>query len=132
TYLLDFHVEKEDGVYPMIAHGLLVLRGFEEGVVGGAADHLVQGGAGRDHGVDAVFFLDVEVEEVGAARGARGGDGGDDLAAFADVRTGDAVRGGEGDEIRREDGRGGVVLLVEGLLPLAHHAEVAVVDDGDV
>jgi hypothetical protein len=49
-----------------------------------------------------------------------------------DVGAGDAVGGGEGDEVGREDGRGGVVLLVEGLLPLADHAEEAVVDDGDV
>ena len=39
---------------------------------------------------------------------------------------------GEHDEVGREDGGGGVVLLVEGLLPLADHAEEAVVDDGDV
>ena len=52
--------------------------------------------------------------------------------AFVDVGSGDAVGGGEGDEVGREDGRAGVVLVVEGLLPLADHAEEAVVDDGDV
>ena len=40
---------------------LFVLRGFEEGIVLGAADHFVEGGAGGDHGVDAVFFFYLEV-----------------------------------------------------------------------
>ena len=41
---------------------LLVLREFEEGVVGGAADHFVEAAAGGDHGVDAVFFFYLEVD----------------------------------------------------------------------
>lgn len=41
---------------------LLVLRGFQEGVVLGAADHFVEGGAGGDHGVDSVFFFYLEVD----------------------------------------------------------------------
>ena len=53
-------------------------------------------------------------------------------ARLRDVGAGDAVGGGEDDEVGREDGRRGVVLVVEGLLPLADHAEEAVVDDGDV
>ncbi len=54
------------------------------------------------------------------------------ILALGDVGTGDAVGGGQHDEVGREDGAGGVVLVVEGLLPLADHAEEAVVDDGDV
>ena len=46
---------------------LFIFRGFEEGVLGGAADHLVEGGAGSDHGIDAVFFFDLEVDEEGFA-----------------------------------------------------------------
>src|SRR5208283_487692 len=111
---------------------LLALGEFDEGVGGGAADHLVEGGAGGDHGIDAVLLLDLEVDEVWLAAGAGAGDGGDDFGALFDVRAGDAVGGGEGDEVRREDGRAGVVLVVEDLLPLADHAEEAVVDDGDV
>lgn len=42
---------------------LFVLRGFEEGVFGGAADHLVEGCSRGDHGVDAVFFFYLEVDE---------------------------------------------------------------------
>ncbi len=44
-----------------LAIRLLVLGGFDQGV--GAADHFVQGGAGGDHGVDAVFFFYLEVDE---------------------------------------------------------------------
>src|SRR6202012_4046792 len=105
---------------------------FEERVFLWAADHLVERGAGRDHGVDAVFFFYGEVDEEGFAAGAGPGGRRCDLGAFGDIGSVDAVRGGEHDEVGREDGRGGVVLLVEGLLPLAHHAEEAVVDDGDV
>src|SRR5438270_6285551 len=111
---------------------LLVLGEFEEGVFGGAADHLVEGRAGRDHWVDAVFFFDLEVDEEWLAAGAGASDRRDDVGAFGDVRAGDAVSGGESDEIGREDRRLGVILVVEGLLPLADHAEEAVVDDGDV
>src|ERR1700685_4289178 len=43
-----------------------------------------------------------------------------------------AVAGARGYEVGREDGLLRVVLVVEALLPLANHAEEAVVDDGDV
>ena len=98
----------------------------------GAADHFVEGGAGGDHGVDAVFFFYLEVDEEGFAGGAGAGDRGNDVGAFAYVGSGDAVGGGQHHEVRRQDGRGGVVLVVEGFLPLADHAKEAVVDDGDV
>ena len=52
--------------------------------------------------------------------------------AFGDVRSGNAVSVGQFYEVGREDGRAGVVLVVEGLLPLPHHTEKAIVDDGDV
>src|ERR1035438_7921530 len=111
---------------------LCVLGEFDEGVVGGAEDHFVEGAAGRDHGVDAVLFFDLELDEEGFAAGERAGDGGDDVGAPANGRTGDAMRRRERDEVRRDDGRALVVLVVEDLLPLADHAEEAVVDDGDV
>ena len=59
-----------------------------------------EGGAGGDHGVDAVFFFDLEVDEKGAAGGARFCNGGGYILTFADVGAGDAVGGGEGDEVR--------------------------------
>src|ERR1039458_1416904 len=49
---------------------LCVLGEFEEGVFGGAARHFVEGGAGGDHGVDAVFLFDLEVDEERFAAGA--------------------------------------------------------------
>ena len=49
---------------------LFILRGFEQRVFLWAADHLVEGGAGGDHGVDAVFFFYLEVDEEGFAAGA--------------------------------------------------------------
>ena len=55
--------------YESVEH-LLVLRGFEERIFFGPADHLVEGGAGGDHRVDAVFLLDLEVDEEGLAAGA--------------------------------------------------------------
>ena len=92
----------------------------------------MEGGAGGDHGVDAVFFFYLEVDQKGLAAGARFCDGWRYILALVDGCAVDAVGGGEQDEVGREDGRGGVVLVVEGLLPLADHAEEAVVDDGDV
>ena len=38
----------------------------------------MEGGAGGDHGVDAVFFFDLEVDEEGFAGGAGLGDCGGD------------------------------------------------------
>ena len=67
-----------------VSFHLLVLRGFEEGVVGGAADHFVEGGAGGNHRVDAVFFFNGEVDEESLAAGARAGDDGDDVFALVD------------------------------------------------
>ena len=53
-------------------------------------------------------------------------------ARVADGAACDAVRIGQLDEVGADERRGFVVALVEELLPLAHHAEIAVVDDGDV
>ena len=49
---------RRNGLWP---GKLFVFREFQEGVVGGAADHLVEGAAGGDHGVDAVFFFYLEI-----------------------------------------------------------------------
>ena len=98
----------------------------------GAADHFVEGGSGGDHGVDAVFFFYLEVDEEGFAGGAGFCDGGGYVLAFGDVGAFDAVGGGEEDEVGGEDGGGGVVFVVEGLLPLADHAEKAIVDHRNV
>ena len=98
----------------------------------GPADHVVEVRAGRDHRVDAVFLLDAEIDDDGARRGARARDGAFDLFALGDAQAGQAVRLGELHEVGAAQRRRGVAAVVEELLPLPDHAEVAVVDDGDV
>src|SRR5260370_280835 len=63
---------------------LFVLRGFEEWVFRRAADHLVEGGAGGDHGVDAVFLFYLEVDQERLAAGARFCNCGDYILALVD------------------------------------------------
>src|SRR5579862_4078464 len=111
---------------------LLILRSFEQRVFLWAADHLVERCPGGDHWVDAILFFYGEVDEEGGSSSACFCNGWGYILALGDVGAGDAVGVGEFDEVRRKDGRAGVVLVVEGLLPLANHAKEAVVDDGDV
>src|SRR5690349_14879086 len=54
------------------------------------------------------------------------------IFARGDADAAQAVRLGQLDEVRVLERRGDVAPAVEELLPLAHHAEVAVVDDGHV
>ena len=56
-------------------------------------------------------------------------DGAVDLVGVGDAQRLDAVGLAELDEVRLADRHGDVVVLVEQLLPLADHAEIAVVDD---
>src|SRR5271155_5003066 len=115
----------------MISDLLLIRRSFHERVIG-PADHFVQGFAGRDHWVDGVLLFYKEVDEEGSIVRTGGFDGRFELAAGADGYAGDAVSVGELDEVGADEWRGFVVALVEKFLPLTDHAEVAVVDDGDV
>ena len=92
----------------------------------------MQCGAGGNHRVNRLFLFDHEVEQecAGAERASSTA-----AATSARVRTvspANAVRVGQLDEVGADQRRGFVVALVEKLLPLAHHAQVAVVDDGDV
>ena len=98
----------------------------------GPLDHVVQRRARRHHRVDGVFLLDAEVHDHGAGRGARVLQGIRHVGAPRDANAGQAVRIGELDVVGRRHRRGGVAAIVEELLPLPHHAEVAVVDDRDV
>ncbi len=59
----------------------------------------------------------------------RGVDGGLDTALVAHAHAGDAIGGGERHEVRTHHRRRGIAAVMEQLLPLAHHAQVAVVDD---
>src|SRR6202034_1429205 len=97
-----------------------------------AADHLMAGRAGGDHGVDRIFLFDEEIDEERAVMAARGLYGGFEVASVADDYAGNAVSVGELDEVRADQRGRFIVALVEELLPLADHAQIAVVDDRDV
>src|SRR5271165_1559404 len=111
---------------------LNVLCGFDERIVARSANHFMQRGAGGDHGIDGILLLDKEIDQERTLALARGLYRWQHLAACTHRDAGNAVRVGKLDEIRTEDRRGLIVLLVEELLPLPHHAEVSVVDDGNV
>jgi len=106
--------------------------GFGQHAGRGAADHVVERGTGGHHGIDAVLLLDLELDQRRALGGAGSLHGGGHLAAGVHPLAVDAEGLREFHEVRGEDGRGGVAALVEQGLPLADHAEEAVVDDGDV
>src|SRR5450432_1273481 len=98
----------------------------------GAPDHVVQGRARADHRVDGVFLFYEEVDEERPLRLPRRVHRWQYFGAGADGRAWNFKGTGKLDEVGAQDGRAGVILLVEKLLPLPHHAEEAVVDDGDV
>ena len=52
--------------------------------------------------------------------------------ARGDALAADAEGVGQSRKIRRDERRGDVALVVEKFLPLADHAEIAVIDDGDL
>src|SRR6266581_3064537 len=97
----------------------------------GPANHLVQRSAGGNHRVDGIFLLDAEIEKSRFGDFARGTDCGNDFAAGRYALAADAKRVGESGKVRRDERRGDVTLVVEELLPLANHSEIAVIDDGD-
>ena len=105
--------------------------GFDQRIVR-AANHFVQRSAGGNHRIDRIFLFDAEIDEHGFLGFARGANGGSDIAARGDALAADAEGVGQRREIRRDERSGDVALVVEKFLPLANHAEKAVVDDGDV
>src|SRR5277367_337738 len=92
---------------------LNVLCGFDERIVARSANHLVQRGAGGDHGIHGILFLDQEIDQEGSFALACSLDRGQHLAACTNSEAGNAVGVGKLDEVRAEDRRGLVVLLVE-------------------
>src|SRR5215211_7372433 len=95
-------------------------------------DHLVDGHARRDHGVDVRLGVDVEVQDRAAFLLLRPPHGRPDVVALADGAPGETVGGGELLVVWPGYGRLGVAAVVEELLPLANHPEVTVVQDGDL
>jgi len=85
----------------------------------------------RNHGVDESSCLDAEVDQHGFRRFARGADGRSTSARLV-MRSprmpkalASAAKSGATSECN-------VALVVEKFLPLTNHAEITVVDDGDL
>src|ERR1035438_7962178 len=98
----------------------------------GSASHWVHCRASRNHRVYPIFLFEQEIDQESAGRQTRLVDGGFDVSPCADSASGDAMCLGKLDEIGTDQRRRFIVALVEELLPLAHHAEIAVVDDRDI
>src|SRR5271163_4756548 len=95
-------------------------------------DHVVKVGPGRHHRVDAVFLLDAKIDDDRLLRSARRGDHALDLVASGGAQADEAMGFSELHEVRTAHGRRRIAASIEELLPLPHHPEKAVVDDGDV
>src|SRR5487761_1182369 len=85
-----------------------------------------------NHRIDGILLLDVKVDEKCSLVPTRLRDRGNHLRPLSHMRAANAMSVGELDEVRTKQRSGFVILVVEKLLPLAHHAEIPVVDDGDV
>src|SRR5215208_5997495 len=95
-------------------------------------DHLVDGHARWDHGVDVRLGVDVEIQESAAFLFLRPPHGRPDVVSLSDGAPGQPVGGGELLVVGPGYGRLGVAAVVEELLPLADHPEVTVVQNGDL
>src|ERR1700722_20706538 len=98
----------------------------------GPPDHLVQRRPGRHHRIHRVLLFYPKVDQDRTIMLPRRLYRGHDLRAFRDGHTANAIRLAQFGEIGIEQRRRSIVALVEKLLPLPHHAEKTVVDDGDV
>src|SRR5580658_3480176 len=103
-------------------YSLCVFRCFDHWIVR-PADHFVQCRAGGHHRINGVFFFHQKVYEKRSPGCTRRFNGRINFGTFADSGAGNAMRIGKLHKVRAEDGRRGVVFLVDKLLPLAHHAE---------
>src|SRR5687768_4407194 len=93
-------------------------------------DHLVDGHACWDHGVDISLGVYVEVQDGAAFLFLRPLNRCLYVVAVAEGAAGEAVGGGELLVVGPGYGRLGVAAVVEELLPLADHPQVAVVQNG--
>jgi hypothetical protein len=108
--------------------------GFLHFVFGGLDEHVFEGGSGGDHGEDVFVFDALGLDDAGAVVVVEGllEDAGD-IGRAADVEAFDAVGFAELDEVRvAEQIDAAFAVVEEQLLPLADHAEVAVVEDDDL
>ena len=107
--------------------------GFFHFVFGGLGDHVFEGGTGGDHGEDVFVFDALGLDDAGTVVIVEGllEDAGD-IGRAADVEAFDAVGFAEFDEVGvAEQIDAAFAVVEEQLLPLADHAEVAVVEDDD-
>src|ERR1035441_3992375 len=95
--------------------------------------HFIDGAAGGHHGVDALKRRDGDVEKIWAGLLDGLFKGGGELPGFIDGAAFEAVGGGElfgvGEGVELN---GAEAVVVEEGLPLADHAEMAVVHDDDL
>src|SRR5687767_14579084 len=98
----------------------------------GSSNHRVEVVSGRHHRIDTVFLLHAEVDQHRALRLARARDHVGHLRTLLGPQAEQSMRFGELDEIRAAQRCRGVAAFVEELLPLPHHAQIAVIDDGDI
>ena len=92
----------------------------------------MQRGARRDHGIDRVLLLNLEINEhrslVPAGRLHRR----HNFGALCNRGVADSVSLRNLGKIRIQQRGRLIIALIEELLPLPNHAKVAVIDDGNV
>ena len=94
------------------------------------ADDIVDGRAGRYHGIHGLRRGNDDIQQVGALGGEHPVQGVIDLVGVRDALRLPAVRLGQLHEVGvRRELRARIALVVEQPLPLVHHAECIVVDD---
>src|SRR5215471_20771312 len=110
--------------------GLLVCRGLDDGTR--PPDHLVQCCSRRDHGINRVFLLDLKIDQNRTIMLPRCLHRGHNLRALCNGLTSNSVGFCQLLEIRIQKRSCLVIAVIEEFLPLPHHSQVAVVDDGNV
>src|SRR5947208_1235449 len=95
-------------------------------------DHFCQRAAWRNDGIDVFGRIHPEINQPRFAVAQEVAHGVHNVGAVLDARPADAVGGGELREVgSKVQVNVAIALLEEYLLPLPHHAERAVIDDGD-
>src|SRR3712207_1932273 len=113
-----------------ISIGLRIVLADATGALGVIfLDHLVHAHAARDHGVDVRLGVYVEVQDDAPRLLLCPPDGFLDVIALSHSLASEPVGGCELLVVGAGDRGLRVATVVEELLPLAHHAEVAVVED---
>src|ERR1700722_11197763 len=107
-----------------------VLRSFNQRT--GTTNHGVKVSARRHHGEDRVLLFHAEVDYVGTPMLAGLADRWNDRGSPANRSTLQVERLSKFHKVRAVQRRSLVAAFVEKLLPLPDHAQIAVVDDGNL